>query len=178
MKENTFISTGGGKASENLITLIKNVKKSAFDGRLIKAALIALLIAGAVAKAGAEEVTGTILFPADIGSTYAEGLHADYGLDTNGDFIMDKVMRSLLVTSLGSTDMSAYGKLLNYLKEGNIVIYENEELHYNTFKRDRLISIILANGIKIELTQLFSIEEIKREFPYLYKKLQRQVGDR
>jgi hypothetical protein len=134
--------------------------------------LLALLIAGGAAKAGAEEVTGTILFEPTIGNEAYKGMYCEFDLDTKGNLVEDMYMRIPLKDKKGDTKV--YSILLKYLKEGCKIIFENKELsHLDTFKNDRMYGIIVE-GKTIELTQLFSKDIIEREFPYLYAKLVRE----
>jgi hypothetical protein len=166
MKENTYISTGGGKASEILIALIKNISKAAFDGSLMKVALLTLLIAGGAAKAGAEEVTGTILFEPKL---YDYGMW--YSLDTNGDMIVDKTMSTSYNQDGGNMNV-----LSDYLVCGAKIVYENKGMKNETgewVSSNRTIGIITIDGIYIELTKILRWADIAY-FPYLVEKLVRE----
>jgi hypothetical protein len=152
----------------------KSIKKSAGGKKAIKAsALLALLFAGNVAKGLADEITGAILFGPSLGTSKEfGGMYSEYDLDTMDNLVEDMYMRIPLKDKTG--DMAVYSTLLKYLKEGRKIIFENEGLkQFDTFRNDRMYGFIIDDR-SIELTQLFSLDVIKREFPYLYAKLLRE----
>jgi uncharacterized protein (DUF342 family) len=168
MKENTYISTGVGKASERMLALIKNISKKVLDERVLKAALLVLLIAGGVAKAGAEEVTGTILFvPKETWYGY------QYLLATGKNRIADK-MTQMSYKSVGN----AIDVLPYYLVRGAKIVYENKGMKNEVGEYvhpERIIGIITKEEEEfIELTELLTPGNIAYNFPYLDEKLVRE----
>ena len=131
--------------------------------QILLTALTLTLLASAVMTAAAEEVVATILFEPALMT-----VGAMYSLDTDDDLVTDMHLRIPMPHSLN--DIKIYSVLWNYLKEGRQVEFENDGLDGRLFINDRLLAII-ANGRRIELTQLFSREEITSNFPYLDKKL-------
>jgi len=174
MKKN-IKKSAGGKVSETLLALIDNIKKAAANGNTKRAgALLALLFAGNVAKGLAEEVTGTIVFPPDL-AVDNRGIYACYALGVQDDFVADMYMQVYLNNKYNRDDISTYQTLFNYLKKGNQIEFEDEGLKlHDRFEHDRILAIISPDGRRIELTRLFSPDVIKREFPYLYAKLERE----
>ena len=135
--------------------------------QILLTALTLTLLASAVIPAAAEEVVGEIIFEPALMS-----IGTIYTLDTNDDLVADMSMRMPLSRSLN--DAKIYSILSGYLKEGRQVEFENNGLNVNElFVIDRLLAIII-NGRRIELTQLFSREEITSYFPYLDRKLRAQ----
>jgi len=129
-------------------------------------ALLALLIAGGMARAAAEEVEATILFepkqPGDL-----------YSLSTNPNSkIADKRM------GIGYSNVgSAVHTLPNYLVKGSKIVYDNEGMKNQmgeAIQPKRLIAIITEDGTYIELTELVSMYDIAWYFDYLYDKLVRE----
>jgi len=137
------------------------------------ALLLVFLIGRNITKVRAEEVVGTILWEPIMALDFVtgKGTYDKYTLDTQGDLVEDTYMRLFTRDTKGSTGM--YFTLSRYLKEGRQVVFENEGLKSNIVDNDRLLAII-SNGTTIELTQLFSLDIIKREFPYLYSRLVRE----
>jgi len=162
------------KLSEILLALVVNIKTVFFDEKTIKAGLfLILLLAGNVVKAWTEEVLAKITARPYLDTSYSDGgIQANYKLATTGSILANKLMTSLLWDDSG--DEVVYGKLFAVLKEGYQIIFEDKGLQSIMFKRDRLIAIITPDETRIELTQLFSIDVIKREFPYLWEKLFRE----
>jgi hypothetical protein len=172
MKENTYISTGGVKASECLNALIKNIIKVAFEGRVIKAALMVLLIAGGVAKAGAEEVTGTILFEPEKFISLADNLYYTYKIDSTGNSFSN---RDLIASKRMYERDIVFDTLTKYFVPGQKFVFENKGRNeFHEIYLDEVIALIAPDGQVIELTQMFSRSDIRRYLTELDKKLRRE----
>jgi hypothetical protein len=129
--------------------------------------ILALLIAGGVAKAGAEEVTGEILFePNEIWRGY------NFQLDTDDDGIADKYME------IGHAAYEGVIKnLLNYLVPGAKIVYENKgmkNIDMEGISQERFIGIVTIKGIYVELAKLLSPYERLYMPTYLYEKIVRE----
>jgi hypothetical protein len=139
-------------------------------------ALLALLFAGNVAKGLAEEVTGTILWKSRPAIFDGYHLATKYSLDTQDKLVADMFM---LFPVLGEKDdPSVYSNVSRYLNEDYQIIFENEGLNSKEFAKDRMIAIINDKGRRIEISDMLPLDVIKREFPYLYKKLNSQEQSR
>ena len=148
----------------------KNTNKAVSSRKKKASILLALLIAGGVAKATAEEIVATILFEPKFTRMNSPSLPSFYSyiLDINGDMVEDCSM------DVGSDRGEVFEKLPRYLQRGGQIVYENKNLKpFQNFNHRPLIAIITPEGRRIELTQLFSPDTIRREFPYLHEKLQR-----
>jgi hypothetical protein len=170
MKKDKKAVSNNSKISETIRALMENIKDIGQRAKLI-GLLVALHITGGMAKAQAMEVTGTILFE-DVRRASGR-FYVEYALDTQDNLVEDVHMRVFL--SDKTNDRGIYNTLIRYLKEGHKVLFENKGLKsFEDFDRERLIAIIFPDGRQIELTQMFSLDVIKREFPYLYDKLVRE----
>ena len=132
------------------------------------------LLLGNITKLFAEEVTGTILFEPVWTRSNTDVMKGSYKylLDTTGDLIDDSYM------DLSSYAELPFEKLTRYLQPGGQIIFETEEKKRVSggygFGVGRMIAFTMPDGRRIELTQLFSLDVIKREFPLLYAKLVRE----
>jgi len=136
--------------------------------RAFRALLLALLLAGGVVKAGAEEVVGTILFGPE---KIFDSTGYPYAIDTTGNSITDRQMqafRSHRVDPVFDT-LTKY-----YLKPGVKFIFENKDLKpFGEMAYNRIIAIEI-NGSIVELTEMFSRDVIRDCLPYLDNKLKRE----
>jgi hypothetical protein len=130
---------------------------------------LALVIAVGAAKAGAEEVTGTILFEPERTDKPLISFY-EYLLDTTGSKVHD---RSLFINNM--SNLNVFRILPRYLQQGSKVIFEDKDLKpFQDFLYTEIIGLITLDGRIIELSQLFAIDDIKRSFPKYYAKLQRE----
>ena len=146
---------------------MKQNNKEIISSRQKKAgALLALLIAGGVAKATAAEIVATILFEPRRGQFGYE-----YMLDINGDGVVDKTM---------GIGYDAYGgaitTLSNYLVKGARIVYENEGMREGMggVSSERLIGLITVDGVYIELSKLLSPYQMGYMPEYLWEKMKRE----
>jgi hypothetical protein len=143
------------------------VKKSFLNKPKKIGVLLALLISNSIEKLVAEEVIGTILSEPWMDS-FGRGLQANYAIGIRNVFVADKVLESFIRDKSGKPN--TYSILSGLLKNGSQIVFEDEGLQSDFFERDRLIRIIWPDGTIVDLTQVFTMIEIKREFPYLYNK--------
>jgi hypothetical protein len=131
---------------------------------------LALVIAGGVAKAGAEEVTGTILFPPEE-SLFGGKPRYTYYLDTTGNKMMDMTFTmSHFVTGPEITNI-----LKLYLTIGTKVTIELKNTTDKKSSSPRmLVGITTADGLNLDFIEMFSIDGVKYYFPFLYEKLVRE----
>jgi hypothetical protein len=173
MKENSKKSTGVNKIAETINALIENVKRSAnmnIGKALFFLLTVSLFFSNGLARAMAKEVMGTIIFEPYSYIDGIDGTCTDYTLDTTGDWIEDTELRVKMLTASSPNDTSTYSTLRRYLREGGTVTFEDKGLTFKRVYRDRIISMSLPNGAQVDLFKLFTIEQIKLEFPYLYEK--------
>jgi hypothetical protein len=150
-------------------TLIGNIGKTVY-GLKVKIFVVLLGLPFAM-MANTEEVLATVMSGTYL-ETSGRGVRANYNLATTGSILANKLMTSFLRDKSGKTVI--YNKLFDLLKDGTKIIFEDKGLQSPILERDRLIAIIMPDETRIELTQLFSFDEIKREFPYLWEKLVRE----
>jgi hypothetical protein len=141
--------------------------------QILLTALTLTLLASAMMTAAAEEVVGEIVFSPYLTSTDTT-LAAEFPLDTTGNSVIDTYMRVHMVNKSDSTNLNIYRYLITYLERANKVLFENEGLSSNRFTRERLLAYENDRGRWVELSELFTIDVIKVEFPYLYAKLVRE----
>jgi hypothetical protein len=173
MKKNEKDSGFGDKVSETLRPLVENIKKAASDGKTKKfGALLALLIAGGVAKVSAEEIIGTIMFGPDKNIGGSGDPFYTYMVDSTGNSLAN---RRLIAMRDGYKSNIVFDMLTEYLKPGQKFVFEsNGKSDFETIYIDEIIALVMPDGQPIELTQMFSPNDIKQYLASLYRKLVRE----
>jgi hypothetical protein len=135
---------------------------------------LALLIAVGAAKAGAEEVEGTILFePEKRTDSYTRGLTYIYDVDSTGNSFAN---RQLIIGKNNMYEPNiVFDTLTKYLVPGQKFVFENNGKNdFREIYLDEVIALIASDGQVIELTQMFSRSDIRRYLTELDKKLRRE----
>ena len=149
----------------------KDIKKSISSRQRKAGALLALLIAGGMMKAQAEEIVATILFGPEKKMSSLDLIYT-YMVDTNGDSIPDR--RFSATRERGEPDLVFDAITQHYLKPGAKFIFEDSNVGpFDEFGIGRLISIEI-NGEMVELTKLFPRHEIDKRLYFLSQKLKRE----
>jgi hypothetical protein len=131
-----------------------------------------LILVGNLMKVTADEIVGTILFPPTRQGTSLISDFYIYIIDSTGNSIMDKRM---IAAKSGGTSNTVFDILTEYyLKQGTKFTFEDNKLDkFDDFGIERLLSIEI-NGKMIELTEMFPLNEVRSNLPYLWTKLVRE----
>ena len=141
--------------------------------QILLTALTLALLASAVMTAAAEEIVGTILFEPQKEVSAASGyLYYTYMVDSTGNSFAN---RQLVISKDSYKSEIVFDTLTKYLVPGQKFIFEySGQNDFSEIDLNDIIALVAPDGQVVELTQMFSRDDIRRNLKSLDRKLRAQ----